>query len=501
MISRTPCTTIKGASKRMRHKLQAVVVLIMLAALAVLSGQLEYDSRWYPGTVINGVALSGATLEDAITALHGSEYSITVQSRDGGTDTFSAEEFSLQSDVTEQLTALFEEQHNGLFVFSLFTGVGETNLTFSVSYDADAVLSALESSVLVTGSDDYVITQPAGISVEWNGSIFEVTEVIDGNVLIVEDAAAAICSALDTLETQIDLSQLDVYEVPSDEDTPEDPEALCAQANAYVLHWINWDMGDDTTESLTPEDLVDWITIEDDEVYFDEDALCDWVEAFCKKYKTVGTDREFTTHDGEVITISGGDYGWRLNYEEICEDALQAVEDTDEDAIAAYIADQTDETQAALTVSLEPVYKNTAYQTDYETFMYDWDPDNYSEVDLSEQMVYVYKDGELAYSCICVTGLPDGDRDTTTGVWYIKDKKLTYTLTSTTYNYSTPTKYWIRITWTGIGYHYKNRSDWSSWSNTLYQTAGSHGCVNLQLEDAEAVYNLVSLYDAVFIHW
>ena len=45
---------------------------------------------------------------------------------------------------------------------------------------------------------------------------------------------------------------------------------------------------------------------------------------------------------------------------------------------------------------------------------------------MTEQRVYVYRDGQLAYSCICVSGLPTEkqDRITRTGVWYIKEKKL-----------------------------------------------------------------------------
>ena len=67
-------------------------------------------------------------------------------------------------------------------------------------------------------------------------------------------------------------------------------------------------------------------------------------------------------------------------------------------------------------------------------------------------------------------------------------------------DYTTPTKYWVRITWTGTGYHYMNRSDWDKWSPELYKTRGSHGCVNLQLEDVKNIYNLVSMRDMVFIH-
>ena len=42
------------------------------------------------------------------------------------------------------------------------------------------------------------------------------------------------------------------------------------------------------------------------------------------------------------------------------------------------------------------------------------------QIDLTEQRVYVYRDGQLAYSCICVSGLPTekNDRITRTGDVY-----------------------------------------------------------------------------------
>ena len=135
----------------------------------------------------------------------------------------------------------------------------------------------------------------------------------------------------------------------------------------------------------------------------------------------------------------------------------------------------------------------------YENPEEDYNTQTYSEVDISEQMVYVFQNGQVVYSAKCVTGLPsDATRSTKTGCWYIKDKKLEYTLTGA--DYKTPTKYWIRITWTGTGYHYMNRSDWDKWTPDLYKTRGSHGCINLQLEDVKNIYNLVALRDMVFIH-
>ena len=105
----------------------------------------------------------------------------------------------------------------------------------------------------------------------------------------------------------------------------------------------------------------------------------------------------------------------------------------------------------------------------------------------------------MVFSCICITGKATPDRITRTGVYDIKEKKLTKTLTGA--DYSVETKYWTRIMWTGTGYHYSSRGDWGRWSTTYYKTAGSHGCVNLTLENAEAIYRLTKIGDPVFIHY
>lgn len=485
----------------MKHKLQALLILGILILFVPVIGQLEYADYWYDGTVINGNDCSNLTLEETISMMSGADYTLTLVSRDGGTDTITAEEISLETDVESQLTALFEEQHQTFYIMKLFSPDDALSFTPNVTYDADALQEAFASSVVVAGSDDYEIEMPSEATVIWDGEKFTATEHDEGNTLKVDEAYPYVVSAVESLTQILNLYTLDVYETIQVSVSVEDREALAAEANAYALHWITWELDGDVTEELTPDILKDFVTISfsDYTVTFDEDALCDWIEDLCLEYKTVGTERSFTTHDGEVITVSGGDYGWQLNYSSMCESTLEAVNTSDADAVSAYVSDPSDENREALSMTIEAVYKQTGYQIADGSDI-DWDPDNYSEVDIGEQMVYVYKDGVLAYSAKCVTGLPNGTRDTTTGVWYIKDKKTSYTLTSETYGYSTPTKYWIRITWSGIGYHYMSRSDWSSWSSSLYLTAGSHGCINLQLADAEAIYGLVSLYDAVIIH-
>ena len=53
-------------------------------------------------------------------------------------------------------------------------------------------------------------------------------------------------------------------------------------------------------------------------------------------------------------------------------------------------------------------------------------------------------------------------------------------------SYLTPVSYWMRVTWSGIGFH---DATWqSSFGGSRYLTNGSHGCVNMPLNAAKTVY-------------
>ena len=104
-----------------------------------------------------------------------------------------------------------------------------------------------------------------------------------------------------------------------------------------------------------------------------------------------------------------------------------------------------------------------------------------------------------------VTGLPTPERETPTGVYSIlemkKDKVLTGTIDPSTGKpiYQTPVAYWMRVTWTGVGFH---DATWNpSFGGSRYQTNGSHGCINMSYSDAGKLYELIQVGDPVIMHY
>ena len=65
--------------------------------------------------------------------------------------------------------------------------------------------------------------------------------------------------------------------------------------------------------------------------------------------------------------------------------------------------------------------------------------------------------------------------------------------------YETLVKYWMRVTYSGVGFH---DATWqSSFGGNVYTYRGSHGCINMSYSDAGKLYELIQVGDPVIMHY
>ena len=492
---------------------QKYLYIMGAAAVAVIAAltavHIYYKDRWYPGSSIDGLKVSGMTYEESLDELKetADRYSITVKGREKGTLTIKGRDIGLKVKSLDSVKELYQKQHKQSVIFS-FMKKEQKNLKDTIDFSEKKLSGLVKKSVLVTGDDGYKLTKPEDAAIEYSKEkkYGVLKKEIEGNILDQKAFVRRLSEAIKELKTSMDLTDQKtypgVYKEPGLRIDDSELTRMQETYNQYLLHWIQWDMGNDTKETMTPEVLKDCIRVNTKKltVKLDKSAVEDWVEKFCLKYKTVGIARKFTTHSGKKIKVEGGDYGWRIDYDKEIARVLKLLKKApSKKLMETYQKDPSDKNQKAMTVNLKPVYFNKAYRKDYQNPQNDWDHKNYSEVDLSAQEVFVYKNGKRVFSANCITGKPTPDRITRTGTYYVKEKRLTKTLVGA--DYSVDTKYWVRIMWTGTGYHWSKRSDWGLWSPGRYKVTGSHGCVNLQLSDAAAIYKLVESGDPVFIHY
>ncbi|MCR5691059.1 MAG: L,D-transpeptidase/peptidoglycan binding protein [Eubacterium sp.] len=462
-----------------------------------------FSGRWYNNTLVNGIDLSGMTLEESKEELakQYADYSMIIKARKDGSMDLKGADFDYVFEAGSQFDQLFTTQHQG---FTLLYQGTAYNTEYQVNYNKDKLSKLLNQSVLVKGSNDYEISKPTAAKVAFskNDNEYIIEGEDEGNLLKKDEFLTLVEESLQKGLFELDLTaeaNKDVYESPSVKQDDQSIQEMLKAYNEKALRYVSWNLGQGVKEQITPKNIAKWIDYKNGKIVFDKEKIENFIEKICLKYKTVGKTRTILDHTGKEIEIVGGDYGWQIDYETMVKQAKKSLKkDIDPSLVNAYIENPTEENKRAITIKQKLKYLNEGFQRDFDNLTMDWDLDNYTEVDLGEQMIYVMRNGKVKFSCRTISGRPVEGRETPTGAFYVKEHREAYTLTGA--DYETPVTNWVRITWTGTGFHPATWQSWGSWSKDYYKTRGSHGCLNLQPADAKKIYDLVAYREAVFIH-
>lgn len=120
----------------------------------------------------------------------------------------------------------------------------------------------------------------------------------------------------------------------------------------------------------------------------------------------------------------------------------------------------------------------------------------YVEVDISAQHLYYYENLALRFESDIVTGSVAGKHNTPTGVYYLRARQTNQLLTGK--NYASHVDYWMPYIGNAIGLH---DASWRSrFGGQIYQSNGSHGCVNMPSTKAAALYNMIQVGTPIVVH-
>ena len=194
-------------------------------------------------------------------------------------------------------------------------------------------------------------------------------------------------------------------------------------------------------------------------------------------HDTVGTERQFQTTSGRTVYVYGSAYGWKIDQDKEVAQLMQEI-------------------QSGTQTTREPVYSMRANAHGINDL-----GDTYIEVDLTEQYMWYYQNGNIIFQSEIVSGLPsDPNRKTPPGIFTLNSKSSPSVLrgemtANGTYSYEQPVTYWMPFNG-GIGFH---DADWQPYfGGDRYLTGGSHGCINLPPENAGQLYSLIQ-YDVPII--
>ncbi len=225
------------------------------------------------------------------------------------------------------------------------------------------------------------------------------------------------------------------------------------------------------TEVLTGDMIDEWVVEGSAGCYLDTEKVRSYVNSLSKKYDTFGQSRKFTKTGGGTVTVVGGNYGWWMDRPETTAALVKAIEQWD-------------------VTEFKPVYHAEAAQFGESDI-----GNSYVEIDLDNQVVYVYKDGTRVAESPCVSGRVTNGNFTPDGTYAITYKERNASLVGE--GYTSAVSYWMPFNG-NIGMH---DASWrSEFGGSIYVGSGSHGCVNLPVDKASQIYAQVEKGEAVVVY-
>lgn len=437
-----------------------VCIAMLVIVIAYISGVIYYNSHFLKGTIINGIDVSGMTLEELKVTI--GDYDIIVRQRGKGdkeiyAEKITGEDIGIQIVSNSGIEEILEEQNIWLW----FLGKGN-------SYEKDTLIEYDEQLLadkiigLKGVSDEYAVKPTDARISEYNTqSGYEIIPETYGNFLDVNRTKEVLNEAVSALKLEINLDKEGCYLEPQLDSGDKNLNKLLNQMNKLVSVKITYDFGG-TKEIVDGRSIANWIIVKDYKASLDDKLVEEYIATLRKKYDTIFRSRIFNTSYGSTVTIKKGDYGWWMNY----------VKETEE--LKAQI-------EAGKSGQRTPVYYQTAAQYGARDY-----GDTYVEINLTAQHLFLYVDGVKVLESDFVSGNTSNKWGTPVGVYGITYKERYGKLVGETYE--STVAYWMPFNG-DIGLH---DAIWKTqFGNDFYKTDGSHGCINIPYLVAKAIYEQV----------
>ena len=464
-----------------------VLALLVLLAGAYIAGAVSFMQCFMPKTSLNGTDVSLKTISDVakLNADSANEFSFAVTG-DGVDLNISAADIKAAYDGESFARSAIAQQKPWLWPFEILSE-HKLEIENKLSYDAARLEDIVGSAVDATNKD---ATEPKDASVAYNkdSKRYEVVPEVLGSSVKKAEAIAQVRDALNAGETSTELGD-DLLEKPKILSTDEKLTGAVSKANSYLDATQELVYKDEVVASVDEERLQEWVSMSDDlEVSFDKEACTKWARGeLSEKLDSYGSTRTYTRPDGPTIEVSGGTYGWIIDGGQVAEDIAKNVE-------------------AGTAGKVELSFKQEAER--WNPGGQDWG-DKFVDVDLSEQHVRYFVDGDYIWESDCVSGGLDSKGEmhsTPTGVYAINSNKRSgnVKLTGKTDPVTLEPEYISYVDWwmpfidDSVAFH---DADWrSSFGGEIYLSNGSHGCVNLPVDKAAELYGILEVGTPVVVH-
>lgn len=440
-----------------------------------------FMSHFFVNTKINGKNFSGKTTSDAEKYLQTNikDYKLTILENEGRQDVISGSEIGLEYRAGTETEKLLKDQNGFAWPKAFFTE-NSRKVSVNVSYNEESLNQRISQlSCLQTEQTPAENAKP-----EFDGNQYVIKPEVYGNAVDKERLTEQVKVHITEFQPQLDMVETKCYAKPKYVEDSKEVQEACDAMNKYVNASITYPMNEPVVVDKAL--ISQWLQVDGEmKVSLNTEAMKQWFTAFGDKYDTQGTTRTFTTPAGKSATVTGGTYGWSID------------EDTE-------LVNLQNSILNGEVVTREPAYY--AGGTAAAHSGQDWG-NTYAEVDMSAQHMWYIQNGQVVLETDVVTGEPIPSKITPEGVYSLMWKQPNSVLVGDINPdtgepaYRTKVKYWMQVTSSGVGFH---DAIWqTAFGGTLYQIpgTGSHGCINMPLDQAGALFNMIEPGTPVIFHW
>ena len=472
----------------MKRILRFLTIFLLSGMVLGLGGLLAltlyYRNNFPVNTWINGVYCTGKSIEQVNEELVGaqeeSEVSlITIVDADCAGWEIDMGAADIRPDYRDALRAYLKQNASVYWMDNLQEPVSSELVAGKYAVDRGKLQACLEELPFV--AEEQKRAEGARVRKSEEGFFLQ-----DGNAdrLNLEKACAYVEECLAEGQTTIDLAAGGCYEDLPDSAYDKRQRDIWEEVSGYEERGsrIVYDMGAEQIP-LTPAVTSGFLKTERDgcpvldeegKVIVDEGAVQAWVEALAADYDTCGTEKQFAATRGDTVAVKYSTYGTKLDVE----------------AEKAYLLEAlgADGTGTELHV---PAYIQEGYVRGLDDI-----GDTYIEIDMTEQKMYYYADGQLELETDVVTGNTGLGRGTPEGINFIYAKQRNQILRGA--DYESFVKYWVPVKG-NIGIH---DASWRSrFGGQIYQTGGSHGCINTPTSVMSQLYEMAEIGTPVIMFY
>lgn len=460
----------------MKKTLLIIVSTVLVLGLIYFGGVGFYSEKFSANSTFGTVDISNLTLNEAQTKivedLNDKEFVLKEDGEEVARLTLG--DLDPEYNTERELEASYLSQNPTTWVNSLFESQDYNNgLEEQINFNEEKMINSLSEQGLTNEERKAAVN--AAVNYDESEGYY-VVEGEEGNQIDLDRLESAIIEGIQKEDYIIDLSE--AYAQPTVTEDSEEITSILSEIETVSDIEITYTIAGDSI-TVPQAEIEKWIYFDSaNELVINPESVKAYLDTLNEEYSTFNKSRQFnSTLQGEV-TVPPGILGWSIDTEAETEALINDI-------------------HAGNAVTREPIYYSSGgiagAANDIGT--------TYVEIDLSNQYMYLYVDGQIITETPIVSGKIGAE--TVPGANAVNEMLADTNLVGinpfSNINYSTPVNYWIRFDDQAQGIH--DASWQGSYGGNVYQSNGSLGCINTPLGAVEIIFNTVDYGTPVIVFY